>query len=280
LILMKSLKNRINHFHWSTLCVIALFPLIMLCPQIAMAAESQEELAKKSLNPVAALISLPLQFNQDYDIGLKDDAKRTWLNIQPVIPVSLNQNWNVIIRTIVPLIDMDSPIPGGDDESGLGDITQSFFLSPKDPIDGWIMGAGPVLYYPSATDETLGSEKWGAGPTVVLLKQESGFTVGLLANHIWSFAGDDEREDLSATFLQPFVGYTTKTLTTLMINTESTYDWEADQWTVPINVMLNQMFKIGPQPLSLQFGYRYYAEKPQYGPDWGIRFTVTFLFPK
>jgi len=247
---------------------------------MAMAVESDEELAKKSLNPVAAMISLPLQYNQDYGIGPDDDARRSILNIQPVIPVSVSQDMNVIIRTIVPLIDAESPIPGGDDESGLGDITQSFFLSPKDTMGGWIVGFGPVFLYPTASEEELGGKKWGAGPTGVVLRQDSGFTYGMLFNHIWSFAGDDERANVSATFLQPFASYTTKTFTSFGVNTESTYDWKESQWTVPINITLTQMLKIAGQPLSLQAGYRYYAEKPDNGPDWGWRFQVTFLFPK
>jgi hypothetical protein len=259
-------------------CVLFLF-ILPVCFQDKAQAESDEELAKKSLNPIASLISLPLQFNQDYGIG-PADAKNTWLNVQPVIPVSLNQKLNLIIRTIIPVIDAESPIPGGDDKSGLGEIVQSFFLWPKDPAGGWIVGFGPVFLYPTASDNALGNEKWGAGPTGVVLRQESGFTYGLLFNHIWSFAGDGDRKDISATYLQPFVGYTTKTYTTLLVNTESTYGWEKSQWTVPINVMLTQMLKIGGQPISLQIGYRYYAEKPTGGPDWGLRFAITFLFPK
>ena len=259
---------------------VLLMLLCVLLPVFNAAAESEEELAKKSLNPVAALISLPLQYNQDYGIGPDDNTKRTTLNIQPVIPVSLNQDMNVIIRTIAPIIWAESPVAGGDNASGLGDITQSFFLSPKDPVGGWIMGFGPVFLYPTASEDELGGKKWGAGPTGVVLKQESGFTYGLLFNHIWSFAGDDKRANVSATFLQPFVGYTTKTYTTLMVNTESIYDWENRQWTVPLNIMLTQMLKIGGQPLSLQLGYRYCTEVPEYGPDWGLRFAITFLFPK
>jgi hypothetical protein len=257
-----------------------LLVLSILFPAFISAAESDEELAKKSLNPVAAMISLPLQFNQDYGIGPDDNAKRTTLNIQPVIPVSVSQDTNVIIRTIVPLIDAESPVPGGDDKSGLGDVVQSFFLSPKDPVGGWIVGFGPVFLYPTASEDVLGGKKWGAGPTGVLLRQESGFTYGLLFNHIWSFAGDDKRANISATFLQPFLSYTTKTYTSLGVNTESSYDWENKQWTVPINTTLTQILKIGGQPLSLQLGYRYYAEAPDGGPDWGLRFAITFLFPK
>jgi hypothetical protein len=269
------MKFRQQFFKTSVLLVL----LCMLFPAFNAAAESDEELAKKSLNPVAAMISLPLQFNQDYGIG-PADAKRTTLNIQPVIPVSVSQETNVIIRTIVPLIDAESPLAGGDDKSGLGDITQSFFISPKDLVGGWIVGFGPVFLYPTASEDELGGKKWGAGPTGVVLRQESGFTYGLLFNHIWSFAGDDKRADISATFLQPFLSYTTKTYTSLGVNTESTYDWENKQWTVPINATLTQILKISGQPLSLQLGYRYYTEAPDGGPDWGLRFAITFLFPK
>jgi hypothetical protein len=257
----------------------ALF-LVMVFPIMAFAAESVEELAKKTLNPVADVISLPIQFNQDYNIG-PADAKRTVLNIQPVIPAELNKDTNVIIRTIIPLIKADSPVPGGEDESGLGDILQSFFVSPRELVGGWIMGFGPAFQYPSARNHAIGSQKWCAGPTAVVLRQESGFTYGLLTNHIWSFAGTDSRDNISATFLQPFFYYTTKTYTSFGVNIESTYDWENRQWTIPVNIMLSQMLKLpGGQPLSLQLGYRTYTEAPKDGPNWGLRFAITFLFPK
>lgn len=260
--------------------LLALLLLLILMPALAAAAESDEELAKEALNPVAAMISLPLQYTLNYGIGPGDDAECATLNIQPVVPISLTRDMNLVIRTIVPVIDAESPIPGGDDESGLGDVTQSFFFSPTKLLDGWIAGFGPVFLYPTASEDTLGTEQWGAGPTGVVLKQDSGFTYGTLFNHIWSFAGDDKRADVSATFLQPFFYYTTKTFTSLGVYTESTYDWQESQWTVPINVALVQIVKIAGQPLSIQAGYLYYAEKPDNGPDWGLRFALTFLFPK
>jgi hypothetical protein len=140
-------------------------------------------------------------------------------------------------------------------------------------------GAGPVFLYPSATDNLLGSEKWGAGPTIVLFKQEGPWTVGLLFNHIWSFAGDDHRNYSSSTFLQPFIAYATKTKTTFTLNTESTYDWHNEQWTVPINLLVSQLIKIGKQPVQLGLGAKIYAEGPSGAPEWGIRFVVTPLFP-
>jgi hypothetical protein len=238
----------------------------------------QAELAKKLNNPISDLISAPIQNNWDFGIG-SANAMRYTANIQPVIPISISKDWNLILRTIMPVIYAESPVPGGDNHSGLGDTTQSFFLSPKAPVGGWILGAGPVLYYPTATDSALGAGKWGAGPTLVALRQEHGFTYGLLANQIWSYAGWGD-QNVNASYLQPFVAFTTKTYSTFAINTESTYNWEGKEWTVPLNFQIAQLLKIGGKPVQFQIGYRYYAERPAGGPDWGLRFTVTFLFPK
>lgn len=234
-------------------------------------------LAKKLANPVADLISVPLQLNYDNGYGT-EDADRWTLNVQPVIPITLSEDWNLISRTILPIVYQEGPFAGVDDEFGLGDTVQSLFFSPKESQPIW--GVGPVLLFPTATDKALGGEKWGAGPTGVVLVQDGPWTYGLLANHIWSFAGDDDRRDINATFLQPFVAYTFPTATTLTLNTESTYDWTESQWTVPINLQVSQLLKVGAQPISLALGGRYYAEAPEHGPEWGVRFTVTFLFPK
>jgi len=238
------------------------------------------ELAKKLQNPVADLITMPLQNNWDFGIG-PADAMRYTVNIQPVIPMSLTNDWNLIIRTILPVIYAESPVPGGNNMAGVGDIVQSFFFSPKAPTrGGWIWGIGPVFLYPSATARALGAEKFGLGPTAVVLTQQSGWTYGMLLNHIWSVAGNSHRDDVSATFIQPFLTYTTQTFTTFGINTETTYDWEHHQGTVPINWFAQQLLKIGQQPIAFQLGVRYYAEKPAGGPDGGLRFVTTFLFPK
>jgi hypothetical protein len=244
----------------------------------APAGDTEAELAQKLQNPVANLISVPIQNNWDFGIG-PADAMRYTVNIQPVIPFSLTHELNLITRTIAPVIYAESPVEGGDSAYGLGDILQSFFLSPKEPVYGTILGAGPVFNYPSATDNALGTQKWGAGPTVVVLRQEAGWTYGALANHVWSFAGSSHRSDVSSSFLQPFLTYTTHTHTTFGINTESTYDWEADQWTIPLNLFAAQLLKLGRLPIQFTGGGRYYADAPRGGPDWGLRFVVTLLFP-
>lgn len=257
---------------------------LFLCTGTAMAeekaADNAAELAKKLQNPIANLISVPMKLDWDTGIG-PEDADRSTYVIQPVIPLELNDAWNVISRTIVPVhIDAESPVAGGSDTNGMGDILQSFFISPKAPTGGgWIWGAGPVLSLPTGSDG-LTSDKFSIGPTAVALRQQDGWTYGALVNQLWSVSGDDDTEDVNATFLQPFLSYTLKTHTTLGVNTESTYNWEAEEWTVPVNLTLSQLLKVGKQPIQLQLGYRNYVDTPSGGPDWGLRFQVTFLFPK
>ena len=242
---------------------------------------TEADLAKKLSNPVASLISVPFQFNYDHGFG-PEDGNRETLNIQPVIPFSISEDWNVISRTILPVIWQNDIAGPSGHQFGLGDTTQSFFFSPKQPgPGGLIWGVGPAFLLPTATNELLGSGKWGAGPTAVLLKQEGPWTTGILANHIWSFAGQRDRDDVSSTFLQPFLSYTTHDAWTFTLNTESTYDWEHEEWSVPLNFTVAKLVKFGKQPVSLQAGVRYWAAAPDNGPEGlGFRVAVTFLFPK
>lgn len=239
-------------------------------------------LAKELSNPVAALISVPLQSNWEQNIGPDDRGSRYTLNLQPVIPISIGKDWNLVSRTILPLIDQWGSVPGTDGQFGLSDTVQSLFFSPKAPsAGGFIWGAGPVILLPTATDELLGTEKWGAGPTAVGLVQKGPWTLGLLANHIWSFAGPSDRADINATFIQPFVTYTTATAWTFALQTESTYDWVDDQWNVPIAAQVAKLTKIGGQLVQFQVGPRYYAASTDTGPEgWALRFNVVLLFPK
>lgn len=246
----------------------------------SVVAQNADELAKQLSNPIASLTSVPMQLN--YDDGLGDDGQRFLLNVQPVIPVSIGANWNVISRTIVPLISQDDILPGAGSQSGLGDVLQSLFFSPKAlAASGWTWGVGPALLLPTASDDLLGAEKWSAGPTAVALKQTAGgWTYGALVNHLWSFAGDDARADVSSTSLQPFLAKGLGQGRTLTWNFESSYDWKGRQWTIPFNVAYSKVAGIGSQLVSYQVGARYYFEAPEGGPQWGLRFTFTLLYPK
>ena len=247
----------------------------------AQAQDSAADLAKKLSNPIASLISVPFQGNYDGGYGPDDGSKYT-INVQPVIPFTLNEDWNLISRTIVPIVWQNDIAGPSGDQSGLGDTTQSLFFSPKKPTSsGIIWGVGPVFLLPTATDDLLGGGKWGAGPTAVALKQSGPWTYGALVNHIWSFAGDEDRQDVNSTFLQPFISYTTPKAWTFALNTESTYNWETEDWSVPINFTVAKLVKVNKQPIQLTAGIRYWAESPDNGPDgFGGRVAITFLFPK
>ena len=244
-------------------------------------ALSDEELAKKLANPVAAMISVPFQGNYDRKIGPNNDGTRFQLNFQPVIPFELNDDWNLISRTIVPIIKQKDILPGTGTQTGVGDIIQSFFFSPRKPTeDGWILGVGPVLLLPTASNDLLGTEKWGAGPTFVGLKQDGPWTYGMLANHIWSYAGNKNRADVNATFIQPFASYTTPDAWTFSVQTETTYSWETEEWSIPIEGVVAKMTSIGNQKLNIFGGLKYWADSPDSGPQGlGFRFGITLLFP-
>lgn len=240
------------------------------------------DLARDLANPVASLISLPVQLNIDRGIGPDDDGTRTTTNFQPVLPFSLNAEWNLISRTIMPVVSQSDVAPGSGSQFGLGDVVQTVFLSPSRPTaGGLIWGVGPVMLLPTATDDRLGTEKWGAGPSAVALLQRGPWTAGALANHVWSFAGADDRAEVNRSLIQPFVSYTTPDAWTFSLQSESVHDWEADAWAVPVNVSASKLVRLGKLPVNLQAGLGYWVESPAGGPE-GVRFRLqaTVLLPR
>ncbi len=248
----------------------------------AQPASDDEGLARQLSNPVASLISVPFQSNWDRRIGPDGAGRRYTMNLQPVVPFDLGPDWNVITRVIVPVVSQQDVFPGAGSQSGLGDTVASVFLSPKRPTaGGWIWGAGPVFLLPTGSDDLLSTKKWGLGPTAVALRQDGPWTYGVLGNHIWSVAGSSGRPDVNATFVQPFLSYTTPTAWTFVLQAEATRDWERGDQSVPVGAFVGKLLRIGVLPVQIIGGPRYYASHFENGPrGWGARLSVVVLLPR
>jgi len=255
---------------------------VFLLPLAANAQTGDAELAQELTNPVADLVTIPIQMNFDRNIGPADDGTKVTTNVQPVIPFQLSDDLNLITRTIVPVVYQDEIYPGAGSQFGLGDINLTLFLSPKKPTaSGLIWGAGPVLLLPTGTDDLLSAKKWGAGPAAVALALRGPWTVGVLANHIWSFAGDDNRQDINNTFIQPFAAYTWPSAWTASVQSETTYNWKDEQWSIPVNVAVSKLVRFGQLPVALLGSVGYWVDSPAKGPEgWRIRLQANIVLPK
>ena len=279
---MRSFRAERGRGEWLTAVVVSTTLAAAVGPARAQEPAADAGLAQELTNPLADLITLPVQVNFDRDLGPADRGTRTVTNVQPVIPFSLSEEWNLISRTIIPIVYQDDVLPGLGSQFGLGDVNLSLFFSPKAPTAGGVIwGVGPVMLLPTATDSLLGGRKWGAGPAGVVLTTRGSWTVGALANHVWSFAGDDARQDISNTFVQPFLAYTWPNAWTLSVQSESSYNWKSEQWSIPINVSVSKLVRIGRLPVSLAVGVGQWLESPAAGPE-GIRFRLqaNLVLPK
>jgi hypothetical protein len=248
--------------------------------QAGIEAAAEPDLREKTQNPVSDLISLPLQNNFDFGIG-PSKATRWVLNVQPVIPFKLTENWNLITRTIIPIINQGSPAPGVPAVFGLGDLNPTFFISPAKP-SSLIWGAGPTFTLPTGTDPALTAGQWAAGPAVVVLKMKEPWVFGALANHQWDYAGWRNRP-YNRTLIQPFINYNLPNGWYLNSAPIITADWEnrsGDEWLVPLGAGVGKIHRLGKLPVNAQLGVYYNVVTPDNGPDWQLRFQVQFLFPK
>ncbi|MEM8569970.1 MAG: transporter [Pseudomonadota bacterium] len=243
-----------------------LFAVVVL-PQSAIADEAAD-LAQELANPIAAIVSIPFQFNYDQNLGEDDKGERTTLNFQPVVPFELGQNANLITRTIIPYVWQDDVVPGSS-QSGFGDVLFSAWYSPINS-GSLTWGVGPAIRFPTFSD--VSSETWAVGVTGIALQQSGNWTVGALANHLWDVESNPETPT-NATFIQPFAAYTTEDAWTYSIQSESTYDWEAEAWSVPINAAISKLIVAGKTPVNLQAGIGYWAASPDAGAE-GLRFRL------
>jgi hypothetical protein len=264
--------------------ILALFGFAVTAPALA---QTPEELAKKLANPVASLISLPIQNN--FDLNYKgaeiDGGYKYIVNIQPVIPITLSKKWNLISRTILPFAQQSNTTGPGVVTTGFGDILQSLFLSPAAPSKklGLIWGVGPAILVPTGGHGYFGGQKWAIGPTIVVLKQMGPWTAGLLANQIWQVGGKGTPEEptvVDSMYLQPFLSRAYKGGLSWVVNTEYTQNWAADSSLGAINFAVGQVLPVFGQLVQVAFGPKYYYGNAAVRARWGIRLNLVFLFPK
>ncbi len=249
-------------------------------PLFAQSAQDNEALAKQSQNPIANLISLPLQNNTSFGVG-PEDAVTNDFNIQPVYPVTIG-GVNLINRFILPVKYQGELVAGIGDQWGLGDLSYTAFVSPAN-AGAVTWGIGPSFLFPTATDDRLGSGKWSAGIGAVVLTMQGKWVIGALAQNVWSFAGDDDRADVNFFFSQYFINYNIKNGWYLSSAPIITANWEAesgDQWTVPVGGGVGKLMRLGTMPVDAQVQAFYNVEKPEGAADWSLRLQFKMLFPK
>ncbi|MCA9451141.1 MAG: neuromedin U [Nitrospiraceae bacterium] len=267
---------------WRTIITIGITVLSLLVIPVLSMADDESNLAKQTQNPVADLISIPFQNNMNF--GLEPNHRtQNVLNIQPVIPLNLTREWNLITRTIMPVIKQPDLRTTNDDTWGVGDINMSLFFSPA-KSEGLIWGLGPIFQFPTATDEVLGSRKWAAGPTGVGLFVQGPWVVGLLANNIWSYAGNDDRKHVRQFLAQYFVNYNLPQGWYLTSSPIITANWEAEgkgnKWTVPVGGGVGKVFRIGKLPFNGNILAFSNVVRPDEGADWTLRIQLALLLPK
>jgi hypothetical protein len=238
---------------------------------------SAAELAKQTQNPISSLISVPFQSNSDFGLG-DQSATGSLMNFQPVVPFAINSSTNIILRVIIPL--SSQPAPDGTRINGLGDTVVSAFFSPS-KSGKVIWGAGPVLLLPTASQKQLGTEKFGIGPTAVALVQPGKWTLGALANQIWSTSGAVDRAPVNMLFLQPFASYNLGKGLALGVGMEASTNWKAaEKVTAPLLFSVSKVTMLGRRPVNLAAAAGPYVFSPRGGPSWRFRFSATFLYPR
>jgi hypothetical protein len=268
---------------------IAAATLTAILASVSAHAElSAEDLAKIAQNPVGNLISVPFQENAYFNVGPLDGTQNV-LNIQPVIPISISDDWNIITRTILPIVSLPAFAPGQNRINGLGDVQVSAFLSPAKP-GNWIWGAGTITQLPTHSDALLGNNNAGLGPSFVVLHLEKGspWVYGVLANNVWSVGRSSNPSPGSSPsynngLVQPFLNYNFKSGAYLTSSPIMTVNWEAkgsNQWTVPMGGGIGKLFKIGRLPVNTQISMYYNVARPDFAPNWQMRLQVQLMFPK
>jgi hypothetical protein len=260
--------------------VVASLPFAALAQEAGNQGGSAEEIARKLADPGAAMVSVPFQYNYLGEVGPGGDFDNQVLKIQPVIPF-VGEHGKFLLRPILPLLSNKFPR----DESGVGDLFVQGYYIPHREGAAVEVGYGPAVVFDTASDDSLGSGKWSIGPAFVFIHKTNDhkWTMSALVNHIWSVAGDEDRQDVSQTSLQPILARSFPQSWTMTLSSESSYNWHADSgdaWTVPLGVSVSKVVKLGDHPVSFSLGGFYAVERPEFANKWSARFTVTLVYPE
>jgi hypothetical protein len=270
-------------FHNRTIAVVAALSALLAGPACAQDAQAAQDLARAAKNPFANMVSVPLTYDANFGGGLGSKTQQVF-NTQPLIPFSLNADWSLIARPMIPFTTQPGLAPGQGGASGLGDIQLATFITPA-RTGKLVWGAGPVFLLPSATSQALGQGKWAAGPTAAALWFGEQWTFGALINNVWSFAGERDRTAVNQMQLQPQINYNFRDNPDRFVSFSPTItaNWKAsgsERWTVPVSLGIGQLVKFGSQPVNLQATAYYNAIKPAEAATWTLEFQAQFLFPK
>jgi hypothetical protein len=247
----------------------------------AIDQDSETQLAQKTENPISDLMRIPFTNNTNFGIE-PNHRTNNELKIQPVIPFRLTRDWNLITRTLLPVIKQPTPSTTNADTWGLGAAQFSAFLSPALSSTVFV-GAGPIFQLPTTTDDLLGSRKWGAGPTASVFIIEGPWTLGLLVNNVWSFAGSHERPTVNQFLAQQFLNYNFDHGWYLTSSPIVTSNWEGtsgNKWTVPVGGGVGKVFEIGDLSFNATLQAFSNVVHPDPGPDWTLRFQIALLLPR
>ena len=237
---------------------------------------SDQALAISVHNPFEDFVKVPIQSTTGFQLGRDHKVGDSW-NIEPVLPFSLNADWDLIARPSLTIAYAPTP----HEQSGLTDLQTSFFLTPRKEST-WIWGAGPIFQFPTASSSELGSGRWSAGPTAALVYTEGPWFGGILSYHLMSFAGNRARGSVNQTYIEPEISYNFESGWYVQCDPQMTLDWTADTanaWTIPMGADVGKAFNIGSQSLSLQVGAYDLVKRPDGAPQWIMRMSVTFLYP-
>jgi hypothetical protein len=274
-------KASVRRISIRTICEILMGLTIFAGVQSARAQESSS-IAQQAQNPIARLISVPFEndFNPRTGISKNDEYV---LQMKPVVPFKLSNDWNLVTRTVIPVIQVPDLTPSISSTSGIGDVNLSLFLSPSRAFHRIIWGAGPIVSFPTASEAILGTKKLSVGPTAVALTSRGHWLFGMLVNNVFSVAGPSARADVNQMFLEPFVNYNFRHGWYLTTSPEATADWEkqrSQRWLVPVGGGVGKIVKVGDLPMNITTQFFSNVEHPQGTTNWSARLQVQLLFPK